>query len=228
MRAPRTTKKSGTKKPCPTPVTWRDSRFGPPVGGDDEADREPGDQDARPGLACEPGEAEQHEQRQPQVERPARGASRAGGAADPARRADAPAIAEVEDDRAGRDRARRRAARGRRAPGRAPAAPRRSPRRRRPRPARRRRAPRAARAAAPPGGSGRAPPPSRSRGRRRRRRRGGRPATCGRRDPGDRGEHARDRRRRPCRGRGAYRAPAFAAARASRPRTSASRNRSRP
>ena len=79
--------------------------LGPLDGGDDETDREPGDQDARAGSQCQPGEAEQHDQRQAQVESPAPVPREVSDLVEPARRAD-DADPEVERDRAGCDCAR--------------------------------------------------------------------------------------------------------------------------
>ena len=113
MRAPRTTKKSGTKNPCATPVTWRESRFGPPVAATTRPTAKPAIRMLVPIRVASQQRREEHEQRHPEVERPARASSRGAGLGRPT-----PCRAAPEPRRAGRARRprrrRRRAPRGRR------------------------------------------------------------------------------------------------------------------
>ena len=81
-RAPRTTKKSGTKNPSASPRTWVNSRFGAAERGDEQAGAEARDEDAGAALLRDPRQREEDEQRQAQIERPAallRALAQAGG-----------------------------------------------------------------------------------------------------------------------------------------------------
>ena len=58
-------------KPCATPVTCRENRFGPPIAATSSPDAEAGDQHAGAAALCYPREPEEDEQGKTEVERPA-------------------------------------------------------------------------------------------------------------------------------------------------------------
>ena len=105
IRAPRTTKNRGTKKPLPIPVTWPESRLGPSTAATTRPTANPAIRMLAPDRSASQDEAEQHDERQAQVERPAPVLREVPDLVEPARSADC-ADAEVEGNRTGCDRAR--------------------------------------------------------------------------------------------------------------------------
>ena len=70
-RAPRTTKKSGTIRPWATPVTWRDSRSGPPTAATMQAGPKPGNEHTGAAVLGQPEKPKEDKQREAEIKRPA-------------------------------------------------------------------------------------------------------------------------------------------------------------